>query len=156
MILLVIVLLKFKYATYSSMWLSALINIPGTLLHESMHFFVGALMNAQPTSFDLVPHRGENGGYVMGSVGFTHIRTYNALPSAMAPLLLLPLGYYLNRWYFQNISVTLWNYLGYVLLQTVVIENAVPSGTDFKVALKHPLGVLIYGCILMAVIIYVF
>ncbi len=38
LILLVIVLMRFKYTTYRSMWMSALVNIPGTFLHELMHF----------------------------------------------------------------------------------------------------------------------
>ena len=38
LILLVIVLMRLKYNTYSSMWASALVNIPGTILHELMHF----------------------------------------------------------------------------------------------------------------------
>ena len=69
MILLVIVLLHLKYKTYNSMWASALVNIPGTLLHEFMHFIVGLVLNAQPSNFCLVPRKNLNGGYVMGSVG---------------------------------------------------------------------------------------
>ena len=42
LILLVVVLMRFKYTTYRSMWMSALVNIPGTFLHELMHFLVGA------------------------------------------------------------------------------------------------------------------
>lgn len=48
LILLVVILMRLKYGTYRSMWLSALINIPGTFLHELMHFMVGAFLNAQP------------------------------------------------------------------------------------------------------------
>ena len=48
LILLVIILMRFKYATYSSMWMSALVNIPGTFLHELMHYLVGSLLNARP------------------------------------------------------------------------------------------------------------
>ena len=44
LILLVIILMRFKYATYSSMWMSALVNIPGTFLHELMHYLVGSLL----------------------------------------------------------------------------------------------------------------
>ena len=69
LILLVIILLRMKYTTYSSMWLSALVNIPGTLLHETMHFMVGLFLNAHPCNFTLFPRRGEDGYYVMGSVG---------------------------------------------------------------------------------------
>ena len=154
MILFIIILLKAKYATYSSLWISALINIPGTFLHETMHFLVGALMNAHPTSYDLVPRKDQYGNYVMGSVGFRNVTSYNAIPAALAPLFLLPIGYYINLWYFENINITLWNYLAYLLLQTIIIENAVPSSTDFKVAFSYPLGLIIYGFVAIAAIIY--
>lgn len=145
LIFLVIILLKLKYATYSSLWLSALVNIPGTILHESMHFITGLLLNARPTTFNLLPRKDGFGNYVMGSVGFRNIAFYNALPAALAPLLLLPIGFYFNRWFFLNVDVTLWRYIFYILLQTIIIENAVPSSTDFKVAFSYPAGVLFYG-----------
>ena len=155
MILIVIVLLKLKYSTYSSLWLSALINIPGTMLHETMHFIVGLSMNAHPTSYDLFPKKDQYGNYVMGSVSFRNITSYNALPAALAPLFLLPIGYYLNIWYFENMNITFFNYIIYILLQTIVIENAVPSSTDFKVAFSYPIGLIIYGFIAIFSIIYI-
>ena len=154
MLLLAIVLLKLKYATYSSLWLSAIINIPGTVLHETMHFLVGLVLNARPTSYDLIPRRDGNGNYVMGSVGFRNITSYNAIPAALAPLFLLPIGYYLNIWYFNNVGINLLNYIFYILLQTIIIENAVPSSTDFKVAFSYPLGLLIYTFLAVCGIIY--
>lgn len=87
LILLVIILTRFKYTTYRSMWMSALINIPGTLLHETMHYLVGLVLNARPCNFTVFPTRGEDGNYVMGSVGFRNVTFYNAVPAAMAPLL---------------------------------------------------------------------
>ena len=155
MIFLVIVLLKMKYATYSSMWVSAIVNIPGTVLHESMHFLVGLLLNAYPTTFDLIPRKDGFGNYVMGSVGFRNVTFYNALPAALAPLFLLPIGYYFNRWYFNNIDISLGNYLLYILLQTVIIENAVPSTTDFKVGFSYPAGILLYSAVFVFAIIYI-
>ena len=155
MILLVIVLLKMKYTTYSNVYLSALVNIPGTFLHEMSHYLVGLFLNTYPTSFDLFPKK-RDGGYVMGSVGFRNVQFYNAIPSAMAPLLLLIAGYYFNRWFFSNVKITYLSYISYVLLQTVIIENAVPSTQDFKVAFSYPLGVLLYGTIFVFAVIYVF
>ena len=111
-------------------------------------------MNAHPTSYDLVPRKDQYGNYVMGSVGFRNVTSYNAIPAALAPLFLLPIGYYINLWYFENINITLWNYLAYLLLQTIIIENAVPSSTDFKVAFSYPLGLIIYGFVAIAAIIY--
>ena len=93
LILLVIVLLRIKYTTYSSMWASALVNIPGTILHEMMHYIVGLVLNAHPCNFTIFPRKSPDGYYVMGSVGFRNVTFYNAIPSAMAPLLLLVIGF---------------------------------------------------------------
>lgn len=147
LILLVVILLRFKYTTYSSMWLSALVNIPGTILHELMHFIVGLILNAHPCNFTVFPRRGEDGNYVMGSVGFRNITFYNAVPASMAPLLLLPIGFYLNRYFLPIMRPTFVNYVLYVLLQTIIIENAMPSGADFRVARMYLSGVLMYGFI---------
>ena len=106
LILLVVFLMRLKYATYQSMWMSALVNIPGTLLHELMHFFVGAFMNAHPCDFTLLPRRNLEGDYVMGSVGFRNITFYNAVPAALAPLLLLPIGFYVNRYFLPMMDPT--------------------------------------------------
>ena len=146
LILLVIILVHLKNATYKSMFLCALINMPGTILHEFLHFIVGLLLNAKPCNFTLLPRRSEK-GYVMGSVGFTNITFYNAIPSSMAPLLLLPIGFYLNRYFLPNMNPTFTNYVLYVLLQTIIIENALPSSADFKVARMYFLGIVIYTAI---------
>lgn len=150
LILLVIVLLHLKNATYRSMLMCALVNIPGTLLHEMMHFLVGLFMNARPCNFTLLPRRSSDGNYVMGSVGFTNITFYNAVPASMAPLLLLPIGFYINRYVLPQIPPTFTNYILYVFLQTVIIENAMPSGADFRVAKMYFLGVVLYGVLFAA------
>lgn len=145
LILLVIVLTRFKYATYNSMWMCSLVNVPGTFLHELMHFLVGAFLNARPCNFTILPRRDIDGGYVMGSVGFRNITFYNAVPAALAPLLLLPIGYYVNEYVLPMLPATLGNYILYVLLQTIIIENAVPSGADMRVAFCSVSGVLLYA-----------
>ncbi|MBR2136344.1 MAG: hypothetical protein IJ852_00080 [Alphaproteobacteria bacterium] len=147
---LVLFLLRFKYATYKNIFLTALINIPGTILHELAHFLIGFLLNAQPTSFSLFPKKSGN-AYVTGSVSFRHIKFYNAFPSAMAPLLLLPIAYWFDKYYFANVHTTVWNYLFYVLLQTVLIENAIPSHTDFKVAFSSLSGTVFYTLLIIGI-----
>ena len=154
LILIVVILVHLKSATYKSMILCALINLPGTILHEAMHFLVGLLMNAKPCNFTILPRKSDN-GYVMGSVGFTNITFYNAIPSSMAPLLLLPIGFYLNRYFLPNMDPTFTNYVLYVLLQTIIIENALPSSADFGVARQHFLGIVLYaalGCGLLFIL----
>ena len=153
LILLVIILMRFKYATYSSMWMSALVNIPGTFLHELMHYLVGSLLNARPVNFTIFPQRNLDGDYVMGSVGFSIITFYNAVPSAMAPLLLLPIAFYINRYALPLMAPTFFNYILYVLLQTIIIENAIPSGADFKVAGMFLRGLLLYAVLAIALLL---
>ena len=153
LILLVIILMRFKYATYSSMWMSALVNIPGTFLHELMHYLVGSLLNARPVNFTIFPQRNLDGDYVMGSVGFSNIPFYNAVPSAMAPLLLLPIAFYINRYALPLMAPTFFNYILYVLLQTIIIENAIPSGADFKVAGMFLRGLLLYAVLAIALLL---
>ena len=80
----------------------------------------------------------------MGSVGFRNITFYNAIPAAMAPFLLLPIGFYLNRHMLPFMLPTFSNYVLYVLLQTIIIENAIPSSIDFKVAGMYFGGVVMY------------
>ena len=143
LILLVVILLHLKNATYGSMIMCSLINIPGTILHEFMHFIVGLVFNAHPKNFSIIPKRG-NGGYVMGSVSFANIKFYNAVPAALAPVLLLPVGFYANRYLLPLIQPNFVNYVLYVLLQTIIIENAMPSATDFKVAKMYFTGVVLY------------
>ena len=150
LILLVILLLRAKYTTYKSMWLTALVNIPGPILHEFMHFFVGLILNAHPCNFTVFPRRGEDGGYVMGSVGFRNVTFYNAVPASMAPLLLLPIGFYMNRYLLPYLTPTFVNYILYVLLQTIIIENAVPSKADFRVAGTYFTGVILYGFVFLS------
>jgi len=153
LILLVVFLTRLKYATYSSMWMSSLVNIPGTLLHEIMHFCVGAFLNARPCNFSILPRKNLEGDYVMGSVGFQNITFYNAVPAALAPLLLLPIGFYLNRYFLPMMQPTLFNYVLYVLLQTIIVENAIPSRTDFCVAGKFFSGVVLYIVLLSAILL---
>lgn len=145
LIFLVIVLTRFKYATYNSLWMASLVNVPGTFLHELMHFLVGGFLNAQPCNFTILPRRDLDGGYVMGSVGFRNITFYNAVPAALAPLLLLPIGYYVNEYLLPIMPATLGNYILYVLLQTIIIENAVPSGADVRVAACSWPGLFLYA-----------
>lgn len=152
LILLVIVLMHLKYHTYSSMWATALVNIPGTALHELMHYTIGLIFNARPCNFTLFPKKSLDGGYVMGSVAFRNIRFYNAVPSAMAPLLLLFIGFYLNRYFLPTMRLTAVNYVLYVLLQTIIIENSMPSGADFRVAFLYPKGVVFYTILVLVML----
>jgi len=59
-----------------------LLMVPGVFLHETLHFSVGFITNAKPSSFSIIPNRVQ-----AGSVSFSNITWYNAIPTALAPLL---------------------------------------------------------------------
>ena len=156
LILLVVFLIRLKYATYKHIWMAAIINIPGTFLHEFMHFTIGIFTNAKPEGLELLPKKAPDGeGYIMGSVSFSNLTYYNALPTAFAPLILLGIGYYLNRYWLPLITPTYLNYIGYVLLQTIIIENAIPSSVDVKQAFHFPQGVVLYFSIAATILYFI-
>lgn len=150
LIFLVVILMRLKYSTYQSLWVSAFVNIPGTILHELMHFLVGLITNAKPCNFTVFPRRDVNGNYVMGSVGFRNVTYYNAIPASLAPLMLLPIGFYINRYALPYIPMNLTNYILYVLLQTIIIENSIPSKADFRIASMFVSGVFMYTALFIA------
>lgn len=147
--------MRLKYSSYRSFFMTALVNVPGTFLHEFMHLIVGAVLNAQPCNFTIIPKKSDSGGYIMGSVGFRNVTFYNAVPASLAPLLLLPLGFYLNRYWLPSIEPTMFNYIFYILLQTIIIENSLPSRTDFKVAVMYPMGVLMYSVLFVILLLVI-
>lgn len=89
----------------------------------------------------------------MGSVGFRNVTFYNAIPAALAPLLLLPLGFYINRYVLPLIPMNLTNYVLYVLLQTIIVENAMPSQADLRIAGMFWHGILLYAVLLVALLL---
>lgn len=70
-----------------SMWLYALVTVPGTALHELAHYTAAALTNGNPSGFSLIPQA--------GSLGRVYVQPnwYNAALIGLAPLLLAPLTF---------------------------------------------------------------
>lgn len=73
------------------------LQFTGVLVHEMLHFIVGLVTMARPSSMSLVP-RTEGGRLVLGSVGFVGLNWLNAWITALAPLLAFPIIYWLASW----------------------------------------------------------
>lgn len=123
--------------------------LPGTLLHELSHLIVAAVSGGRPVGFSIFPRREGRERWVLGSVTISRPGPVSALPSALAPLLLNLVAYYLylqwERWFPSDLAHTL---LMYVVIY-VFCYSSVPSGQDFKVAFSRPAGVVLYsllGC----------
>ena len=68
-----------------------LIVLPGTIVHETLHYVVGLVTGARPFNFNVVPNVTES-SICYGSVDFENFNTFNATPTALAPLLAIPLA----------------------------------------------------------------
>ncbi|ARU31417.1 hypothetical protein CAP31_06815 [Sulfuriferula sp. AH1] len=127
----------------------SILSLPGTFLHELLHLVVGGLTNAQPVSFSLLPKQDGNGRLIMGSVRFANVRWYNALPTAVAPLLglyvtLLVAVYRVDSGYqFKTGDIAIW------CLLAPQFSSMWPSLTDWQVSFRSwPIYLVIVALLL--------
>lgn len=122
--------------------------LPGTILHELAHLLVAAVTGGRPVGFSIIPRRDGAGGsgerWLLGSVTISRPGPVSALPSALAPLALNAVAYYLyrgwGRWFPLDLPHTLLMYAAVYLF----CYSSIPSGQDLKVALSSPFGLLLY------------
>lgn len=119
--------------------------LPGTMLHELSHLVVAAVTGGRPVGFTIIPRREGGARWVLGSVTISNPSPVAALPSALAPLLLNAVAYYLyvgwSGWFPADLLHTLFMYVAIYLFS----YSSIPSGQDLKVAVSRPGGVLLYG-----------
>jgi hypothetical protein len=109
-------------------------------MHELSHYFVALLTGGQPSSFSVWPKRVGN-VWILGSVKATPT-ILSAAPTALAPLAWLAIGYsILVTWNLQLLHLS-----GYIIVVILYACSAacIPSWQDIKVALKHPLSLLLW------------
>lgn len=145
-VLLVMLVLRLRRYFGQNMYTLALFHLPGTVLHELAHFITGMVMNAHPVGLTLWPRKSKDGkGYVLGAVRFQHLTWYNAFPTAMAPLLLIVVAYWVHSNFFYLMPYTPMTSLAHLLLIGILIENSIPSPVDFRIAFMSAQGTTIYG-----------
>jgi hypothetical protein len=128
-------------------WLYALLVLPGTFLHELAHWLVGVLLGARPTRLRLVPVRCGPRRWSLAAVGFRRVNWINALPIALAPLLLAPLAWFGYRFALGQPDNHWAHWVG-LYVATVAAWSCLPSRADLRLALSRPGGVLFYALLL--------
>lgn len=90
-----------------------LFTLAGTICHELAHVTVGFLTGAKPGAFTVIPKR-KGRHWELGSITLNRLRWYNAIPAALAPLLivLIPFAVALwrtgdGKWQFEALDVLL-------------------------------------------------
>lgn len=124
--------------------LRALFVLPGTFVHELLHWAVGALTNAKPVSFSLLPRRTSGGQWVLGSVGFTNIRWYNAAVVGFAPLLAPLIALFFaplyGDWSVSKADFSYWAIAG------PIFAMCLPSGVDVRLAARSWFPLCVIAC----------
>ena len=123
----------FVVSLYYKNWLWLL---PGTIVHESLHYIVGWFTSAGPTNFSVRPQDG-----VYGEVWFTDLNQLNALPVAIAPLLGVPLALMLV--YMTN-PKDLALVVIYAWIAGTTVAQAWPSRQDWSLVREYWIGSLFW------------
>lgn len=111
-----------------------LFTLAGTICHELSHVIVGFLSGARPGAITVIPKR-KGRHWELGSVTLHRLRWYNAIPAALAPLLiiLIPLG--VAWWRTRHPQ---WRYEAQDILLAFVLApqflSFLPSKDDWRIA----------------------
>jgi len=141
-ILIVVLIERLKNYTSGNMIGVWIANFIGTFFHELAHLATSILTFGRPVKISLFPKKQEN-GYVLGYVESNNITWYNALPISLAPLMLIPAAFYFKEYFFTFVDKNLYTYFLEVFITATLLENAIPSSQDFKVAFSN-VGFIIY------------
>jgi len=127
-------------------YLYALINLPGTFLHELSHWLASFFLGGRPAGIGIWPRRTvhEDGSesYELGSVTSYNVRWYNGLFIGLAPLSLAVAAW----WIFQEWGAGArdWKELAVsAVICGLLLEASIPSTQDLKVAFKSSWAALI-------------
>ncbi|GAB7028426.1 hypothetical protein [Geotalea toluenoxydans] len=132
-----------------------LFALPGTILHELAHFVVALITGGRPHGLSIIPRRqyctiadgSSRRLWVLGSVSFGNAGIFSTVPTALAPLGLIAIAWYLYRhWFAWFPADTLHTILLYAAVY-LFCYSSVPSTKDLKVACSSPAGLLLYGCL---------
>jgi hypothetical protein len=140
MLLTVAILCTFLFGRVTSGPLYFLAIFPGVLLHELAHFLVATVLYGEPGPIRLFPKKRADETWELGSVTFSP-SWWNAGFVALAPLYVLPVVAWVVFREFHTGSIQDVCMGGYLL--ACIGRGSVPSGADWDIAFRWPLGTLV-------------
>jgi hypothetical protein len=143
--ILIVAVLLFYYRGKTAYWY---IIWPGTISHELMHWIVGKVLFAKPSNIVIWPEKHVEGQpRTLGSVTFYGIDWFNALPTAIAPLLNIPVVLLLAHYVPHNFTLQsgLW-----IWVLASMLTEAMPSAPDWVIVTKRPWGLVFWITIIVA------
>lgn len=149
---------KLKESSKNNIFTAWIMYLVGTLFHELAHFILSILTFGSPTWFSIFPskQKNENGqtvGYMLGYIESQNIRWYNVFFIAMAPLLLMPLSYWVYIHFFEYFDKNIFTMISYIFIIVSLMFSSIPSGVDFKLVFNKNIiqNLLVPIIILMAI-----
>ena len=143
-----IVIQHLKYQTRSLLGV-CLFNLFGTFFHEATHYIVAFVLGCRPKGFTIIPKK-VNGDWLLGSVTITRGRSLHLIVVSLAPLLLLPLAFYFERYFFYYAPLNYGTIIIYYFCLVNLLVSSLPSSIDFKVAYQGVIGIISF-CISLIV-----
>lgn len=134
----------------SGIFIVTLWNLTGVILHELSHLLVGLIFRAEPLGISLLPRR-DGKRWCLGSVRFSRITPWNAVPVALAPLSLAGVAYLVAIFWFSWFEATLATTLGLYAVIFILLYNALPSTQDLRVA-GNWRSLLLYGSLMLLLV----
>jgi hypothetical protein len=132
-----------RWTRSKGIFIAAIWNLSGVILHELAHLSVGILLKAEPVGFSLIPHKTPT-GWRLGTVSFRRINAFNAVPVALAPLCLAGTAFIIYRSWSLWFTPTLSSTIGLYVTMFILLYNALPSLQDLKIACNWK-SMLLYG-----------
>lgn len=119
-----------------SLWMTFLLQWPGTVLHEAAHWIVGLITLAGPKKFSVWPAQ-QDGHWRLGYVSLTNLNWVNGAFVSLAPLLLVPGAALILRHGVQPAYLEgQWlQWLGWSWVMAAALRSCTPSPQDWKLAL---------------------
>ena len=128
---------KLKESAKRNIYAAWAVYLVGTFFHEVSHFLVSLITYGKPSWISLVPTKkvDQKSGavsYTLGYVKSSNMRWWNAFFISMAPLLLIPLSFWVYKHFFDYFALGLWSLVGYIFVIVSLLFSSIPSGADFK------------------------
>lgn len=133
LIFLVMIIERIRVNSFRNIYTAYLFYFIGIFLHELSHFIVSFLTNGRPDTFSVFPKK-MNNSYIFGSVHSNNFQWYNRFLISFAPLLLLVVLYFMDKYFFLYFEDTLYTQILYIFLVIVLIDSSIPSSADFEIA----------------------
>ena len=113
------------------------ITLPGTAMHEGMHWIAAFALQGNPGTFSLIPSFGADGVITLGNIT-ANINWYNAAIIGMAPLFLV----FSSAWLLIKAGTrkSMLSSLILCYVSACGFASFMPSSTDWGVAISEPLS----------------